>query len=180
MLDCRKSLPFVKSGARQEFSIRIGILALLLLVCATASLVAQQQPNSAASWKFAVSGDSRNCGDIVMPAIAQGVHRDEAAFYWHLGDYRAIYTFDEDYLHTHPASTISDYLAAAWPDFIQHQLKPFGDLPVFLAMGNHEMISPMTREQYVAQFADWLNQPVLRRQRLADNPDDHVLKTYYH
>ena len=180
MLDCRKSLPFVKSGARQEFSIRIGILALLLLVCATASLVAQQQPNSAASWKFAVSGDSRNCGDIVMPAIAQGVHRDEAAFYWHLGDYRAIYTFDEDYLHTHPDSTISDYLAAAWPDFIQHQLNPFGDLPVFLAMGNHEMISPMTRGQYVAQFADWLDQSVLRQQRLADNPDDHLLKTYYH
>ena len=127
-----------------------------------------------------MSGDSRNCGDIVMPAIAQGVHHDGAAFYWHLGDYRAIYTFDEDYLHTHPASTISDYLASAWPDFIQHQLKPFGDLPVFLAIGNHEMISPMTREQYVAQFADWLDQPVLRRQRLADNPNDHVLKTYYH
>ncbi len=180
MLDCRKSLPFVKSGARQEFSIRIGILALLLLVCATASLVAQQQPNSAASWKFAVSGDSRNCGDIVMPAIAQGVRRDGAAFYWHLGDYRAIYAFDEDYLHTHPASTISDYLASAWPDFIQHQLKPFGDLPVFLAMGNHEMISPMTREKYVAQFADWLDQPVLQRRRLADDPNDHVLKTYYH
>ena len=152
----------------------------MLVLCATASLAAQEQPNSAASWKFAVSGDSRNCGDIVMPAIAQGVRRDGAAFYWHLGDYRAIYTFDEDYLHTHPASTISDYLAAAWPDFIQHQLKPFGDLPVFLAMGNHEMISPMTREQYVAQFADWLDQPVLQRQRLADNPNDHVLKTYYH
>ncbi|MFI5116180.1 MAG: metallophosphoesterase [Terriglobales bacterium] len=170
----------MKSGTRQEFSIRIWTLALLLLLCATALLEAQQQPNSAASWKFAVSGDSRNCGDIVMPAIAQGVRRDGAAFYWHLGDYRAIYTFDEDYLHSHPASTISDYLAAAWPDFIQHQLKPFGDLPVFLARGNHEMISPMTREQYVAQFADWLNQPVLQRQRLADNPHDHVLKTYYH
>jgi Calcineurin-like phosphoesterase len=180
MLDCWESLPFVKSRTRKAVSIRIWTLALLLLLCATASLVAQEQPNSAASWKFAVSGDSRNCGDIVMPAIAQGVRRDGAAFYWHFGDYRAIYTFDEDYLHTHPASTISDYLAAAWPDFIQHQLKPFGDLPVFLAMGNHEVISPMTRGQYVAQFADWLDQPVLRQQRLADNPDDHLLKTYYH
>jgi hypothetical protein len=180
MFDCRQSPPMVKSGSRHESSIQIGILALLLLLCATASLEAQEHHNSAASWKFAVSGDSRNCGDIVMPAIAQGVLRDNVAFYWHLGDYRAIYTFDEDYLHTHPASTISDYLAAAWPDFIQHQLKPFGDLPVFLAMGNHETISPMTRRQYVAQFADWLDQPVLRRQRLADDPDDHVLKTYYH
>ncbi len=180
MFDCWESLPFVNSGAGQEFFFRFWILPLLVVLCATTSLVAQEQPNSAASWKFAVSGDSRNCGDIVMPAIAEGVRRDGAAFYWHLGDYRAIYTFDEDYLHTHPASTISDYLAAAWPDFIQHQLKPFGDLPVFLAMGNHEMISPMTRGQYVAQFADWLDQPVLRRQRLADNPDDHLLKTYYH
>jgi hypothetical protein len=171
-------MAFVKSAARTEFSIPRGMLAVLLILCATASVKAQ--PNSAGSWSFAVSGDSRNCGDIVMPAIAQGVRRDGAAFYWHLGDYRAIYTFDEDYLHTHPASTISDYLAAAWPDFIQHQLKPFGDLPVFLAMGNHETISPMTREQYVAQFADWLNQPGLRQQRLADNLDDHVLKTYYH
>jgi hypothetical protein len=180
MFDCWKRMPLVKSGARQEFSIQSWmILALLLVLCATASLEAQEQPNSAVTWKFAVSGDSRNCGDIVMPAIAQGVRRDGAAFYWHLGDYRAIYTFDEDYLHTHPASTISDYLAGAWPDFIQHQLKPFGDLPVFLALGNHEMISPMTMQQYVVQFADWLDQPVLRRQRLADNPNDHVLKTYY-
>jgi hypothetical protein len=180
VFECWESLPFVKSETRKEVSIRFWILTLLVVLCATASLVAQEQPNSAASWKFAVSGDSRNCGDIVMPAIAQGVRRDGAAFYWHLGDYRAIYTFDEDYLHTHPDSTISDYLAAAWPDFIQHQLNPFGDLPVFLAMGNHEMISPMTRGQYVAQFADWLDQSVLRQQRLADNPDDHLLKTYYH
>jgi hypothetical protein len=115
-----------------------------------------------------------------MPAIAQGVRRDGASFYWHLGDYRAIYTFDEDYLHAHPTSTISNYFAAAWPDFIQHQLQPFGDLPVFLEVGNHELVPPMTKGQYVAQFADWLNQPVLQQQRLADSPNDHVLKTYYH
>ncbi|HZM09249.1 MAG TPA: hypothetical protein VFC15_03450, partial [Candidatus Limnocylindrales bacterium] len=168
----------MKSVARQS-AIRFVMLALLLALCATASLGAQEPPNSAASWKFAVSGDSRNCGDIVMPAIAQGVRRDGASFYWHLGDYRAIYTFDEDYLHTHPASTISNYLAGAWPDFIQHQLQPFGDLPVFLELGNHELVPPMTKGLYIAQFADWLNQPVLQRQRLADNPNDHVLKTYY-
>lgn len=180
MLDCRERIPFVKPVAGKELVNRLVILALLLALCAAASLGAQEQPNSAASWKFAVSGDSRNCGDIVMPAIAQGVRRDEVSFYWHLGDYRAIYTFDEDYLHTHPASTISNYFAAAWPDFIQHQLQPFGDLPVFLEMGNHELVPPMTKGQYIAQFADWLNQPVLQRQRLADNPNDHVLKTYYH
>jgi hypothetical protein len=32
-------------------------------------------------WKFAVSGDSRNCGDIVMPAIAQGVRQSRPEFY---------------------------------------------------------------------------------------------------
>ena len=51
---------------------------------------------NAASWKFAISGDLRNCGDIVMPAIAHGVRQKRAEFYWHLGDFRAIYTFDED------------------------------------------------------------------------------------
>jgi len=54
------------------------------------------QPPAGGTWKFAVSGDSRNCGDIVMPAIASGVLAAHAEFYWHLGDFRAIYAFDED------------------------------------------------------------------------------------
>src|ERR1035438_6666830 len=101
----------------------------------SAPLVAQNPP--AGSWKFAVSGDSRNCGDIVMPAIAAGVSRDGAGFYWHLGDFRAIYTFDEDLVPPPslalPAKplTISDYETGAWPDFIAHQLAPFGNLPVY-------------------------------------------------
>jgi len=60
-----------------------------------ASLTLLAQNRTARSWKFAVSGDSRNCGDIVMPAIAAGVHKSGAVFYWHLGDFRAIYTFDD-------------------------------------------------------------------------------------
>ena len=35
----------------------------------------------AAVWRFAVSGDSRNCRDVVMPAIADGAVKDGAAFY---------------------------------------------------------------------------------------------------
>jgi Calcineurin-like phosphoesterase len=147
-----------------------------LVVCLAAPLWSQQ----AASWKFAVSGDSRNCGDIVMPAIAASVRQSGATFYWHLGDYRAISNIDEDYRRTHPKASISQYFAQAWPDFIEHQLVPFGDLPVFLAIGNHELVPPMTRPQYIAQFADWLNQPVLQRQRLADNPANHLLTTYNH
>ena len=151
-----------------------------VLICVAATLFAQEPPSSGGSWKFAVSGDSRNCGDIVMPAIAHGVRRDGAEFYWHLGDYRAMSNFDEDYRRINPNATIDDYLANAWPDFIQHQMKPFGDLPIFLEIGNHELVTPMTRPLYIAQFADWLDQPAIRQQRLADNPEDHLVKTYYH
>jgi Calcineurin-like phosphoesterase len=157
---------------------RLVAARLLLMFCLAVGPALTAQPSG--SWKFAVSGDSRNCGDIVMPAIAQRVRSDGAAFYWDLGDYRAIFNFDEDYRHVHPNATIDDYLANAWPDFIQHQMKPFGDLQVFLGIGNHELITPKTRPQYIAQFADWLDQPVIRHQRLADNPDDHLVKTYYH
>ena len=35
-----------------------------------------------------------------MPAIAAGVRSDNAKFYWHLGDFCAIYDFDQDLLAT--------------------------------------------------------------------------------
>ena len=38
----------------------------------------QQDTPAGAPWRFAVSGDSRNCGDVVMPAIAAGVVTTEA------------------------------------------------------------------------------------------------------
>jgi Calcineurin-like phosphoesterase len=144
------------------------------------------QPPASSAWKFAVSGDSRNCGDIVMPAIASGVLASQSEFYWHLGDFRAIYTFDEDMVP--PAKlalptkslNIIDYETGAWRDFIAHQLAPFGALPVMLSPGNHEIIPPATREQYLLQFADWLGTPALRAQRLADDPEDHKLHSYYH
>ncbi|MEI9975125.1 MAG: hypothetical protein WDO73_25575 [Ignavibacteriota bacterium] len=121
-----------------------------------------------------------------MPAIAQGVRQSGAEFFWHLGDFRAIYTFDED--RVPPASLglppkpmgISEYENSAWPDFIEHQIVPFGNLPLFLTPGNHEMIPPATRDQYLEQFADWLDTPLLREQRLKDNSKDHKLRAYYH
>ena len=155
------------------------------LLCVLPILVAAQPPANS-TWKFAVSGDSRNCGDIVMPAIASGVLASGSEFYWHLGDFRAIYAFDEDMvppaklaLPTKPLSII-DYETGAWPDFIAHQLAPFGALPVMLIPGNHETIPPVTREHYLLQFADWLGTPALRAQRLADDPKDHKLHAYYH
>src|SRR5215211_2147710 len=52
------------------------------------------------SWYFAVSGDSRDCGDLIMPKISQAI-ADQASsapisFYWHLGDFRALYRVDCD------------------------------------------------------------------------------------
>ena len=115
------------------------------------------------------------------PAIAAGVQKSGAAFYWHLGDFRSVYRLDEDMstpvelgLHNQPLD-ISTYLAAAWPDFIVHQLVPFGALPVYLLMGNHEAIPPFTREAWLVQFADWLETPAIRAQRFKDDPQDHKL-----
>ena len=120
----------------------------VLFFCLAVSLAARCAAAPTPVFKFAVSGDSRNCGDVVMPAIAAGVRKDGAEFYWHLGDYRAIYDFDEDMVAPRkleidqPHLTISSYLSGAWPDFIKNQLTPFGDLELFLAVGNHEMIPP--------------------------------------
>ena len=141
-------------------------------------------PTSGPTWWFAVSGDSRNCGDVVMPGIAAGVQRDKAEFYWHLGDLRAIYNFDEDILHQ-PAylrqpPSISTYLSAAWPDFIRSQIEPFGATPFFLGIGNHETTPPKTRADFLIQFADWLDSPELRAQRLKDDSSDHMLRAYFH
>ena len=66
-----------------------------------------------------------------MPAIAAGVRASRAEFYWHLGDFRAIFMIDEDMvppaklgLPSRPM-TKGEYEYAAWPDFIEHQLLPF-------------------------------------------------------
>jgi hypothetical protein len=139
---------------------------------------------TADTWSFAVSGDSRNCGDIVMGGIASGVRADGSKFYWHLGDFRADYDFDQDLLaapeYRGKHLAITDYQRIAWADFISQQLDPFGDTPVYLAIGNHELVPPKTRADFLQQFADWLDSPTLRAQRPHDDPHDHVLRTYYH
>jgi hypothetical protein len=135
-------------------------------------------------WNFVVSGDSRNCGDVVMPAIAAGAQKQHAAFYWHLGDLRAIYGADEDYQHSpeHRGKVVEKdaYLKDAWDDFIQSQIGPFGSMPVFIGIGNHETTLPKTREQFAAKFAKWLDSPPLKQQRLADNPQSTAPRTYFH
>src|ERR1700735_1505445 len=80
--------------------------------------------NAGATWTFSVSGDSRNCGDFVMPAIAAKVRDEKDGFYWHLGDFRLISTPDEDLQAMQPGGvqlTREQYLPIAWDDFLNHQ-----------------------------------------------------------
>jgi hypothetical protein len=176
----------MKRAVKRTTGIRVG-LALLSLswiapACGQSSVPAPASPSG--PWRFVVGGDSRNCGDVVMPAVAAGVAAAGASFYWHLGDFRAIYDFDQDFLQQPERRgkrvPITDYTRAAWDDFIQSQLAPFGSIPVFLGIGNHELVPPKTRGDYLAQFADWLDAPAIRDQRLKDDPKDHRLKTWYH
>jgi hypothetical protein len=51
-------------------------------------------------------------------------------------------------------------------------------VPVFLAIGNHELHFK-TEEDYLVEFANYLNTPIIRGQRLKDNPTDYGLHTYY-
>src|SRR5579862_6336809 len=97
--------------------------AFLFVLFASFALAQTASAPTNSDWKFVVSGDSRNCGDVVMPAIAAGAIKNQAAFYFHLGDLRAIYGADEDYQHApeHRGKPIDRdvYLKEAWDDFIQ-------------------------------------------------------------
>jgi hypothetical protein len=168
--------------------VALATTAAVLMVWGAASGEGAPQfiPDADGSWSFAVSGDSRNCGDVVMPAIAMGAKQHNARFYWHLGDFRAIYRVDEDYAqeqapdlqkaspykpesllvtglnmsaYLNPEPRAGSSTDSAWQDFEHNQLASFGDLPVFLGIGNHETIAPMTHAAYYKEFARWLSRP---------------------
>jgi hypothetical protein len=175
----------MKLGLRTIGFDRILFTIAVVFGVALAPQPARAQQPADGSWRFLVSGDSRNCGDVVMPGIAETARKNRAAFYWHLGDLRAIYTFDEDLQHQpeHLAKpmTIAEYESIAWTDYIESQIAPFGSMPFFLGIGNHETIPPVkTREEFLLQFADWLDTPLLKSQRLKDDPRDYRIKTYFH
>src|SRR5438046_685594 len=92
------------------------------------------QPPTAA-WTFAVSGDSRDCGDLVVPTLAAKIAKDSPQFYWHLGDFRLMYGIDEDMQcgPTHEHDRIH-YVLHAWRDFIKNQASAFDKTPVFLGI----------------------------------------------
>jgi hypothetical protein len=158
-------------------------LLLTLSLTPAACLRGAQSEKAATSWTFVVSGDSRNCGDLIMPVIARQAKAAGALFYWHLGDLRALFQVDEDYAGLHrktpEALTMDAYLKAAWDDFEQNQVAPFGKIPFFLGIGNHETIG-RTQEQFITQFRKLLDIDPIRREREADDPNDHTVRTYYH
>ncbi len=132
---------------------------------------------------FAVSGDSRNCGDIVMPTIAKAAQKDGAKFYLHLGDIRWMSGIDQDIAKraTGPKpGSIAEYRNMAWDDAIQNQFETFGTTPVYVGIGNHEVVAPKTRQQFITRYSKWLDSPVLRQQRLRDNPKDTSPNAYFH
>jgi hypothetical protein len=169
--------------------------AVLLIAALNAPVLATQEPAAAipppaapappeTTWHFAVSGDSRNCGDVVMPAIAAEIKKQAAVFYWHLGDFRYIASIDEDMRcgprHLDGLPGHIQYGLSAWKDFRENQADSFGSTPVFLGIGNHEMIFHTDTEDFLKDFANWLDSPVLRAQRIKDDPEDRNPHTYYH
>ena len=136
-------------------------------------------------WRFAVAGDSRNCGDVVMPMIAGRARQHEVEFYWHLGDFRWMTDVDEDMRQQYQGTLpLEAYRRVAWGDFIADQVAPFGSLPVYLGIGNHELYKDGDRVKshadYVTQFAYWLDAPAIHAQRLRDEIPSDVLTAYYH
>src|SRR4051812_36410076 len=114
----------MKAGFKRLFNYAALCIGLFFWVNASGQEVLEK-----AYWKFAVSGDSRNCGDVVMPAIANSVLKHQVDFYWHLGDFRKMSGIDEDMAIRYGGLlSIDDYHRNAWGDFIAHQIAPFGVL----------------------------------------------------
>ena len=155
-------------------------ISLLCGVLAPFAALAAQRGDS--TWSFAVSGDSRNCGDFVMPAIAAKVQAEKDDFYWHLGDFRWMSQPDQDLLAMEHRTEMpkAEYQQRAWDDFLAHQMKAFGSFPVFLGRGNHETVPPMTREGYVKKFSTYLDRSEIAGQRKADGDHAAPLGPWYH
>lgn len=161
---------------------RILAISAVFLV-ATISSEGATRKSAKPDWTFAVSGDSRNCGDFVMPAIAAKVKAEKDEFYWHLGDFRWMSQPDQDLLAMLPAGTHlskEEYQQRAWDDFLTHQMASFGSFPVFLGRGNHEDVSPMTRDGYTAKFSSFLDRPEIAAQRKDDGADAAPIGPWYH
>lgn len=160
------------------------VLVLFAVAAGTINYSAVSAQESSHTWYFATSGDSRNCGDIVMPAIAADAKKHNIAFYWQLGDLRRTSGPDEDFVaeksHEGKPTDLASYEKEEWDDFIQNQIQPWGDVPYYLGIGNHEVAPPKNRAAFVENFHAYLDRPDVREQRLKDNSKDEEPHTYYH
>ena len=161
-----------------------GIVTALVVFFLVGAASAAEPKQGSESWTFAVSGDSRNCGDVVMPAIAADAAKHNASFYWHLGDLRLISAPDQDFIEQRVVqgkpTDLAIYEKGAWDDFIENQIKPWGDVPFYVGIGNHETTPPKTRAMFVEKFHDYLDRPDLREQRMKDTPNAIQPRTYFH
>src|SRR5215470_8204908 len=180
--------------------IAIGLAAILGASCSGTSTprLADSKPGAL---YFAVSGDSRDCGDLIMPKIARSIgdNRSQAPvqFYWHLGDLRRMYDIDCDIIkRKHPdydcehrpqdelgPNEMNDYLSTAWDDFVERQIAPFGNVPFMIGIGNHELMVDRTRGDFRQKFQKWLTVQTLHAQRMADAGKKVLTNegdTYYH
>jgi len=171
------------SRDRFPLPLLISVSLVMFLIAAVAASRGRAPENADTTWTFAVSGDSRNCGDFVMPAIAAKVKAENDAFYWHLGDFRWMSSEDEDMAAmSNPGVPMSkgEYQQRAWDDFLTHQIAAFAPVPVFIGRGNHETVAPMTREGYIAKFSALLDRPEIAAQRQADGADGAPVGPWYH
>ena len=170
-----------RTRSRKDFRMpklaRALLPAVLLVLPLSAALPALAQgpatTGAAAPWYFALSGDSRDCGDLIMPKIARAIADDRAApaaFYWHLGDFRRMFGPDCDVVKrarpdwdckNRPEEQLgwdemNRYLDLAWDDFIARQIEPFAPTPVFLGIGNHELGAGRSRADIRRRFQRWL------------------------
>ena len=161
-----------------------GIVAALVLSFFVLPASGAEPKRSSGTWTFAVSGDSRNCGDVVMPAIAADAAKHKASFYWHLGDLRLISAPDQDFIEERVVqgkpTDLAIYEKGAWDDFIDNQIKVWGDVPFYVGIGNHETTPPKSRALFLAKFHNYLDRADLREQRLKDDSGATAPKTYFH
>ncbi len=177
-----------------------GVVASVLASLPASIAGAETPPAPFPVWAFAVSGDSRDCGDLVVPKIARSIESEDAGpvaeLYWHLGDFRRMYDIDCDILKrrhpsydckTRPGNQLelfemAEYLDTAWDDFIERQLGGFRKTPVYLSIGNHELFG-RTRDDYRRAFRKWLLQAPIHEQRIRDSSRGNLStegNTYYH
>ena len=143
----------------------------------------------ASSWKFVVGGDSRNCGDVIMPVVAAGANSAGASFLLApRGLPGALHDFDEDLPRRSARSPArsrwrsSTTSAARGTTSSRASSLPFGSIPVYPAIGK-----PRARRSQVApgKFLSAVRGLVQcpadpRAQRLKDNPKGPPAEVVHH